>query len=267
MNPVWLCRNAINSWRHADTVGDALQRLRWIYSAKLPASWQLPEYEVGFQYRQPLGRLRFRLRPNRGSDAFIFGEVFDHEYYWLPLAKVPKTILDLGANAGFTAVYLARHYPNAWIACVEPVPDNVRVLTCNLQLNGIQAQIIAAAADVADGRTIMELSALDYGHKIPRGPRATPAISTIEVDTVSVPTIMRQLGWERVGLLKVDIEGHESVLFSAQCEWLTLVDAMCIECHDGFGEKDLCRVALRFGFSFVHQLPGIWLLAREANKS
>ena len=238
-----------------------LSELVWIYAAKLPRRWRSSEFELGFCYRNPLGRLRFRVRANRGSDAFIFGEVFEHEYYRLSLPRQPATILDLGANAGFTTVYFARAYPDARLACVEPMPNNLRVLKRNLELNRVDARVFPAAVHARDGRLKMELGAMDFGARV-LGEGCASSSAALEVDALSVQTIIRRLGWDRVGLLKIDIEGHEAVLFSGACEWLDRVDAMCIECHDGFGEEDLRGLARQFEFAAVRRLPGIWLVTR-----
>src|SRR5262249_46748957 len=164
------------------------------------------EWEIGFRYPEPIGNLRLLLRGNRGSDAFIHGEVFFHEYYRLPLESPPATILDLGANAGLATVYFGRMYPDARLACVEPVADNLRVLLRNLELNAIRATLFTAAADATDGKVRMALDPMDYGHRVASA-RSRDFRSTIEVDAISVPTILDRLGWQRIGLLKIDIEG------------------------------------------------------------
>jgi hypothetical protein len=69
-----------------------------------------------------------------------------------------------------------------------------------------------------------------------------------------------RLKWSRIGLLKVDTEGYERILFRDKCPWLSEVDAMFIECHEGFGEADLERIALAHGFEPPVKLPGIWFL-------
>src|SRR5262245_22207843 len=102
------------------------------------------ELTIGFRYPEPIGNIQLLLRANVGSDGFIHGEVFEHEYYRLPLLAPPKTILDLGANIGLTAVYFSRLFPMAALACVEPVPENLRVLARNLELNAIRATVIPA---------------------------------------------------------------------------------------------------------------------------
>ncbi len=201
------------------------------------------------------------VRANGGSDAFILGEVFDHEYYQLGLSFSPATILDLGANAGFTAVYFSRHYPDARIAAVEPIEDNLRILRHNTAANAPSVEIVAAAASIKDGSAFMELAKSDYGHKIFDGDSASRA-KTVLVKVMTIPSMLRHLAWDRIGLLKMDIEGHEKILFSGDCEWLRAVDAMCIECHDGFGEPDLLGLAKQFGFLPPRRLPGIWLLVR-----
>ena len=234
----------------------------WIYSAKLGEGLRDAEWTIGFRYPPPVGNLRLALRTNGGADAFIHGEVFEHQYYDLPLATPPETILDLGANIGLTAVYFSRRFPNAKIACVEPVPGNVNLLKRNLKLNAVCGTVIPAAIDVRDGRTTIELGAKDYGHRIaiageqPSGP-------TMDVATICVSTVCRQLRWERIGLLKVDIEGHEKELFSNNTGWVNRVDSICIEWHDPLGGVEVEKLASRFGFGQLRQLPGIWFMSRE----
>ena len=264
MNPVWLARNVVTSWRSKASVFDFIQRLIWLYAAKLPTAVRKKEWTIGFCYPEPVGNIRLLLRANAGSDSFIHGEVFEHEYYALPLCSAPATVLDLGANTGLTAVYFGRIYPKARLACVEPVPDNLRVLARNLELNSIHAEVIAGAVDVKDGRVLMELCSMDYGHKIADQSQSLPERS-VEVAALTVPTILQRLGWDRIGLLKIDIEGHERALLSADCDWLNLVDAICIECHGEFGKEQLLEIASRHGFERPELLSGIWLLRRLSN--
>jgi FkbM family methyltransferase len=180
------------------------------------------------------------------------------------LAFAPRTILDLGANAGFTAVYFARVYPKAHLACMEPMPDNLAILRENLSLNGVSAQVFAAAVGVDDGRLTMTEDARDYGHKV-AGIRYGRGVSgaAVDVEALSIPTVLERLGWDRIGLLKVDIEGCEGVLLRQRSEWLSRVDAMRIECHEGFGERDLRDLASDYGFHAPERLPGTWLLVRK----
>jgi FkbM family methyltransferase len=255
-------RNISTSWSNRANIADFARRMLWIYSEKLPIALRQREWTIGFRYPLPVGSVRLLLRANGGADAFIHSEVFEHQYYRLPLQRSPATILDLGANIGLSAIYLARVFPNARLACVEPMSDNLRVLVANLKINAIQAEVISAAVDVRDGTVVMEHDVNDYGHKIEVQGSLSSAVK-IEVPAISMPSILQRLGWTRIGLLKMDIEGHERRLLSESCDWLQCVDTMCLEYHEEYGETELARIASQFGFLAPQKLPGgIWLLTR-----
>lgn len=248
-----LCRNAV----------DRLKYLAWIYD--VPRRFSTANCVVHFNFPPPVGSLTLEVRSNGGSDAFIFSEVFLHRYYDFNLTQIPRTILDLGANVGFTTIFFARKYPYANIAAIEPIPRNLAVLRSNLRRNGVSAEVIAKAIAVEDGTVRMQICSNDYGHKIAnisygrhlKGPE-------LKVPAVSVPTLMNELGWDRVGLLKVDIEGYEGVLLRENANWLREVDTLCIELHEGFTLAELNEVAKRFGFNAPRGASGIWVLDRAA---
>jgi FkbM family methyltransferase len=236
--------------------------MAWLYADKISATRAPRDWTIRFRYPEPIGHVRLHLRANNGADAFVHSEVFENQYYRMPLHPAPATILDLGANIGLSAIYFARCYPESRIACVEPMPGNLKLLVRNLKENAVDAEVIAAAIDAKDGVVAMEHGAADYGHKIAM---ATPSGVSLEVASVSVSSILRRLGWDRISLLKVDIEGHEAALFARDCDWLEQVDAMCIEWHDEGGDACLASLAKRFGFLPPRRLPGhIWFLCRAA---
>jgi FkbM family methyltransferase len=248
------------AWNRRASTSDFARRLMWLYSNRLPPAFTSRQWTIGFCYSAPIGDVRLCLRCNDGADAFIHSEVFEHQYYRLPLAHEPATILDLGANIGLSAIYFARLFPDAALACVEPAPDNLLLLRRNLALNGVRATVMAAAVDAKDRPLLLELQGRDYEHKIVESCEhaGRPAL---KVEGVSVPTILQHLSWDRIGLLKVDIEGHEAALFAGDCERLERVDVMCIEWHVDCGAARLASLAERFGFDASQRLPGIWFMS------
>ena len=264
MDISWLGFNLANAWRYRLTSLDAIVRLYFTYQHRLPESLRRREFVIGYHYDEPIGTVRLLMRANGGADGFIHSEVFEHQYYDLKLDTTPLTILDLGANVGFTAIYFGRVYPQARIACVEPVPRNLRSLKRNLEMNQVQAEVIEAAVDTKDGMVSMQLLPADYGHKV-IGSIDTQSNDIINVPSISIPSLLHRLCWDRIDLMKIDIEGHEKILFSERCEWLRVVETVCIECHDGF-EMDLPNVAERYGFAEPIRLPGIWVLRRTRHK-
>jgi|GEM_PF-2248860 len=266
MNPIALVGNIRSSIYLCPTVIDSLKYLLWLYGDKeniQKITWNNKSHNIHFEFPSPIGHLNIQVRNNQGSDSFIFSEVFQHQYYDFSLSSDPNTILDLGANIGFTAIYFARKYPKAKLACVEPMPSNLEFLRTNLELNGITASIFPSAISTKDGSLHMAIDTKDYGHKV-AGIEYGKSIQgdILEVPALSVATLMQELGWERINLLKVDIEGYEAVLLKENCEWLVSVDAICIECHEGYGESDLKDLAEKWGFSNPKLLPGNWLLTR-----
>jgi FkbM family methyltransferase len=260
MNLRALLENIRTSGKICRSWSDRMRYLRWLYSRGSASSAQ---HRITFRYPPPVETITLSVRSNLGSDAFIFSEVFDHRYYDFELPQPPATILDLGANIGFTSLYFGRKYSRAALACVEPVDTNVRLLTRNLESNGINATIFNAAVGINDGFLEMNLDAHDYGHKV-AGIDYGKAITgrLIKVESLSIPTLMSRLNWPKIGLLKIDIEGYEGVLLRQNCDWLRKVDALCIECHENYGEADLIALAQKFGFTPPAALPGCWLMVR-----
>jgi FkbM family methyltransferase len=255
--------NTAVAWSRRASAADFARRLVWLYADKIPATLEPREWTIRFRYPDPVGHVRLHLRANNGADAFVHSEVFEHQYYRLPLRFAPTTILDLGANIGLSTIYFGRLYPESRIACVEPVPENMKLLIRNLKENAVEADVIAAAIDAKDGVVAIERGAADYGHRIATAAASLAPAVSLEVAGVSVLSILKRLGWDRIGLLKIDIEGHESILLSQACEWLADVDALCVEYHHDFAEADLGRLARQFGFLSPRRLPGeIWFLAR-----
>ena len=70
-------------------------------------------------------------------------------------------------------------------------------------------------------------------------PEATPwcldelatTIQSIRVPMVSVRSILQSQGWNKIDLLKVDIEGYERTLFGSDAGWLKVVGHIVGEVH------------------------------------
>jgi FkbM family methyltransferase len=257
--------NILLALRYRKNYSDALKRLFWVYAHRVPSFLRKEKVTICFNYPTPVGSLHLAVRTNSGSDVFIHSEVFEHLYYKLPLKSMPKTILDLGANIGFTAIYFSRCFPKAEIVCVEPEPNNADVLMRNLALNHVNAEVIRAAVSTVDGEATLQLSNNDYGHKLLK-PNEQFIGESITVPTFSVTTILDTLGWESVDLVKIDIEGYERQLFSDDCKWLYGVQALCIEWHYESAEAELKRLASRFGFLDPIKLTGTWFMTRNSSQ-
>lgn len=264
MNIQALLQNIQQTFVICPTLGDRLKRLLWLYgNNSLIKQFFSYHYQISFIFDKPINKLELLIRNNLGADNFIFSEVFLLQYYNFELPIRPQTILDLGANIGFTTIFFAHCYPDAQLVSVEPISNNVELLRKNLNLNLVKSRVISAAIAVLDGEIQMKICPKDYGHKIASIDYGNSFEGeVVDVKAISVPTILGQMNWNRVGLLKIDIEGYEAILLKESCDWLAKVDNICIECHEGYGESDLIDMAQQWGFLPPQKLPGIWLLTR-----
>ena len=241
---------------------DQIKYLYWLYASSLRL-FRRQSLVIRFSLPPPVNNLTLTVRCNGGSDAFIFSEVFQHSYYKFHLEREPQSILDAGGNIGLTAIYFSKAYPGAKIACVEPIPENLAILRQNVSINGADVEVFANALSISNRPIKMEYAGKDYGHRV-RDDTSVSDFGSQEliVPGITVPTIMERMGWRTIDLLKVDIEGYESMLLGSDCDWLDAVQALCIELHEGFDEHQLRRVTTRHGLMRLNYLDGVWLATR-----
>ena len=204
------------------------------------------------------------VRDNFGQTV-IFNEIFNDCCYNVTLSKPPMTILDLGANIGLATLFFHCKYPNAQIACLEPVPENFGLLDQNIQLNKVGARVFHAAAAIEDGFVNMELGAESGHHKVANISEENASQNRIfRIPSLCISTVLSLLKWERVNLMKIDIEGYESILLTRNSDWLEKVDAICMEYHKECSGSELKKIAFKRGFSCVRLKGNVWYLTRKA---
>jgi FkbM family methyltransferase len=190
-----------------------------------------------------------RIRPHT-SDAAVLWDTFHEKFHLPPCPLRPcATILDLGANVGYTAMHFAHLYPTATIIAVEldranfeAARRNLRTVSgCRLLNAAVWSEDGIVAYDSSDPEWAFHVSAGDPG---PRGAFA-PA------KTVSTLIAEHDLSW--IDYVKMDIEGAEWPVLSADAEWLGIVGAMKVELHPKFNAdatfENCARVLRARGFA------------------
>jgi FkbM family methyltransferase len=180
-------------------------------------------------------------------DYKLLDEIFVQQLYNVRIPNVQR-IVDLGANVGMASVYLARTYPGAEIACVEPSPKSISFLKHTLELNAIRAEVFEAAIGTTDGTINLNISEEPAGDSL-----LTPAgriMDTIPVRMISMASLMRELKWTTIDVLKMDIEGYEKFLMKENTAWLNSVRLILGELHAGAGYMfgDVEQDLKEFGF-------------------
>jgi FkbM family methyltransferase len=183
------------------------------------------------------------------SDIRVFKQIFlDEVYHFFPSDFNPKVIVDAGANVGYSAVWFERKFPEAKIFAIEPEKSNFDILGKNVakrsNIHPIQAGLWHEYAflKLHDSKA----GSWAFETRIPRKGEKT------DVETVTIPDLLRNYQLAQIDLLKIDIEGAEYELFQNQAEeWLPFVTMIMIETHDRIkpGCSQLIdRVVEPFGF-------------------
>jgi len=137
-------------------------------------------------------------------------------------------ILDLGANIGLMTLYFAKNWPKARIIAVEPDERNFRLLKANVEgMSGI-TPIEGAVASENGAVQITNPHAEAWGLRTERvnsiGPDFIPAYS--------IRTLMELAPEAQPFIVKINIEGFESELFSRDTEWIKSFPIIIIGLHD-----------------------------------
>ena len=188
------------------------------------------------------------------SDIRVFKQIFvDNEYDSLNLPETAKTIIDLGANIGLSALFFIKKFPASRIVAVEPDAVNFSIMEKNLEKFSKSISFLQAAIWPTDGEVSLVEEDDDHTSLGAWGYRteASNGNSGLSVKAVTIPTIMKQYGMDFVDILKVDIEGAEYELFEKNYEdWIDKVGLIIIETHDRFkpNSEAMVRKALNGRF-------------------
>lgn len=176
------------------------------------------------------------------TDADAFFQVFYLGEYDVVLKTPPKTILDAGANVGFSSIYFAQQYPDAKVYSIEPEPSNYAMLQCNTcEFPNILP--ICAALWRATGKVVLsDRSTGEWGFIVTQNGSSTlRTVSEVAATTVSDFMHENMIKW--IDLMKLDIEGSEKEVLEDSHAWIENVGVIVAELHDRF--KDGCLAAFR----------------------
>lgn len=150
-------------------------------------------------------------------------------------------VVDVGANRGlFTtmaAVYGRR------VLAIEAQQSFVPAIKDNLERNGCLDKARIEVALVGDASGLLRTSEAE----------TDSAVWEERPPVVAMTDLLNRHGIEHVDLMKIDIEGSEFALLSADVAWLDIVDRLVMEVHTRVGGNvpDLQAVLHGFGFSTV----------------
>lgn len=193
------------------------------------------------------------LRPMT-SDLYVFEQIFVFQEYDIQFKGNPRFIIDGGANIGLSSIFFAQRYPEAKIVAIEPDETNFQILKKNTtnysNISNVQAGIWYKTEDLCirdDGHGKWLLMVEKKGNS-----------NKENIQSITIKQLLENSEYDKIDILKIDIEGTEKYLFSnSYKEWLGLTNMLIIELHDRLvpGCSDVFYKAIK-GYGFNQSKKG-----------
>ena len=168
-------------------------------------------------------------------DAII--SQFNNEFYWYLKDQEELNLIDLGANIGLFSVFVSPVCEKVF--AVEPTPSHFELLKEVVDLSGkTNIELHQLAIGTADGEADFNIhernSTMNSFLDCPVDPHSG---KTVKVKTQTLNSFIDSLDVDRVGFVKMDIEGFENeVIFEPSFEdAITKIDGLYVEVHDFAG--------------------------------
>lgn len=166
------------------------------------------------------------------------------------LGETSQNIVDAGANIGLFTVLYKKIFPDATFICIEPDKNNFELLRLNVQ---DLSNVILLRGGVWEKDSFLKI--IDRG----TGEWGFAVEECSEDESIcegySVESVMKKAKFNRIDIFKMDIEGAEDDIFSADYQnWITKVDCFIIEPHDRIKpgvEKKIMEIMSNYRYQYT----------------
>jgi FkbM family methyltransferase len=205
--------------------------------------------------------INFIARKGQSSDLEVFNQVWGREEYSKATDIVRSgiknrviTIIDAGANVGYSSLFFYQCFPEARIISVEPDENNYSALRKNISLNNA-SKIEPLNAGIWSHRCNLRV---DKGFRDNR--EWSFQVKEVNEETnlkgFHILDIMEDFELNVIDLLKIDIEGAEKYLFDnteKTAKFLSKTNVLAIEIHDEEVDREfIYDILTKFGFSYIN---------------
>jgi FkbM family methyltransferase len=163
----------------------------------------------------------------RTSDVQVYMQLaVQSELAGLPVVDV-ESILDGGANIGLAAVEFAVTAKHSRIVCVEPDPENLAILRQNVERFGDRVTVVQGA--LWSKSCLLQISnphADSWAFTVRESDHGEVTAFTV-ADLADLHTPKG-----RFDVVKLDIEGAESAVFTGDLSWLSHTRVLGVELHE-----------------------------------
>jgi len=158
-------------------------------------------------------------------------ELFIDEIYKFKSKKNRPKIIDCGSNIGLSIIFFKRLYPDSEVIAFEPDNEIFNISKYNLNQFGINdVKLFQKAVWFNEEPLIFAKTGSLGGHIVKE-----KAENTIEIETIR----LKDLLFEKIDFLKIDIEGPEYDILKDCGESLKNVENIFVEYHSFVGEPQM----------------------------
>ncbi len=164
------------------------------------------------------------------SDYGVISHFFTPQLGFDTNGDFPKIIVDIGANIGIETIRFNKLFPNSKFISVEPEMSNFTLLEKNLT-DYKNAKSINKA--IWNKKTILSIKNHSQKNSQTFFVEEKRESDQVEIESLSVKDLMNIFQISIIDILKIDIEGAESIIFDETCdEWVSSVKVIIVECPD-----------------------------------
>ena len=194
---------------------------------------------------------------NRDDLTTVWHVFFANEYY---VPQDSRTIVDLGANIGAFTVWALNRCPSSRFLSFEPFPATLEKLQSNINSNSLDGCVecvqMAVGGHDGIGRFESEAKKRSYCRKLVAD---ASAAETIDVECITLTSLLGRYDLEEVDCLKMDVEGAEyEIILSSSAATLRQAKIITLEYHDSDNCSVLWEKLKESGFRRVMYSPGGW---------
>lgn len=151
--------------------------------------------------------------------------------------SLPKnaTVIDAGGNVGLFSLFLLRKFPDAKIILIEPSEDLQPILRKNLAAYTRNVTFVKKALTNQNGTTIFyinknaeQTNSTDFAAVQPFIQNKSE-VTEVEVETVTLETLLKNHTIDKIDLLKLDIQGGEFSVLQNSVNLFSHIEKLLIE--------------------------------------
>jgi len=196
------------------------------------------------------------LLSKKWGDLQTLKEVFCEDYYFNKFIDLKKisTIADLGGHKGYVSLLYAGLIPNIKIVSLEPEEENYLIFEENIKNNSLKNAITLLKNAIWSKdctKTFYKTKNYSAGHTLYKTHLEQQEKIAHEVKCLSLSSVLKKSGFNKIDLLKIDVEGAEyEVLFKLEKSILRNIKYILIECHriDNNSDQDIKEFLEKNGF-------------------